>query len=62
MVGTTPTVMTPQLPNEDAVAIATDFFHCQSFQSLGFRLLQQCADIDAACQPSTMYRTKSSTF
>jgi hypothetical protein len=30
MVGTTPTVMTPQLPNEDAVAIATDFFHCES--------------------------------
>ena len=26
--------MTPQLPNEDAVAIATDFFHCEILAQL----------------------------
>jgi hypothetical protein len=38
MVGTTPTVMTPQLPNEDAVAIATDFFHCKTSSYMCIRL------------------------
>jgi hypothetical protein len=41
MVGTTPTIMTPQLPHEDAVAIATDFFHCK-FGEVSYTGLSTC--------------------
>jgi hypothetical protein len=35
MVGATPNTVVPQLPNEDAVAIATDYFHCETARLRG---------------------------